>query len=386
VVLTELLAKDLQHNHYDPTKIDMSQYTIPTTDADNGLRLYDMIGKSYDDPDWELLLDQLSFDETVDFIRDAFHGRSAIESIQSPGARDENGPTGLNTTFMAGDQSATAFPSPVVMGSTFNTALIHQVGRVVANDCLRNGVSALYGPGANTHRTAYSGRNLEYFSEDPFLSGEMAAGYASAVEELGVATLLKHFALSECETDRWGIGVWLGEQAAREIYLKAFQKAFEEADANGVMAAYTRWGAIWSGGNAALIQGILRDEWGCDGWIITDNVLTTLITVADGLRGGVTAFDAPLTVALNFRQYKNDPYMRTLMREACHRGLYALVNSAAMNGVGPDTEISRTLFWPVKLSIVLAIVFWSLAAFCAVRWHYRRKEWIARKQPNMKNH
>ena len=146
------------------------------------------------------------------------------------------------------------------------------------------------------------------------------------------------------------------------------------------MAAYTRWGAIWSGGNSALIQGILRSEWGCDGWIITDNVATDLITVADGLRGGMTAYDASLTLLLNFEQYENDPYIRTLMREACHRGLYALANSAAMNGIGPNTEISKIIFWPVKLSFVLAIIFWGLAAFCAIRWHRRRKDWKVKKQ------
>lgn len=375
VALTQMLIDDLQHNHYDPSEIDMSLYSIPTTEADNGLRLYDMMGKDYDDPDWELLLDQLSFDETVDFIRDAFHGRSALESIQSPGTRDENGPTGLNTTFIPGVQNATAFASPFMMGATFNTELIHQVGYVIGNDCLRYSISALYGPGINIHRTAYGGRNFEYFSEDPFLSGEMAAAYVSAVEELGVTTLLKHFALNECESDRKGLGVWLNEQTAREIYLRAFQKAFEEADANGVMAAYTRWGAIWSGGNTNLIQGILRNEWGCDGWIITDNVATTLITVADGLRGGMTAFDASLPVALNFQQYENDPYMRTLMREACHRGLYALVNSAAMNGVGENTQINRIVYQPVILLAVLALIFWCLSAYCAVRWHRRRKDW-----------
>ena len=385
VVLTQVLADDLQNNHYDPSKIDMSLYHMPTTGADNGLRLYDMMGKSYDDPAWDLLLDQMTFDEMVDFIRDAFHGRNAIESVQSPGTRDENGPTGLNTSFIAGKQSATAFASPFVMGSTFNNELIYQVGYVIGNDCLRYGISALYGPGANTHRTAYGGRNFEYFSEDPFLSGEMAASYVGAVEELGVNTLLKHFALNDCETDRQGLGVWLGEQAAREIYLKAFRKSFEEASGNGVMAAYTRWGAIWSGGNTALIQGILRDEWGCDGWIITDNVATDLITVADGLRGGMTVFDASLTLLLDFEQYEDDPYIRTLMREACHRGLYALLNSAAMNGVGPNTEISRIIFWPVTLSFVLAIVFWGLTAFCAIRWHRRRKEWIVKKQLNTKN-
>ena len=380
VALTQLLIKDLQNNHYDPNEIDMTLYPMPTTEADNGLRLYDMMGKSYDDPAWELLLDQMSFDEMVDFIRDAFHGRSAVESIQSPGTRDENGPTGLNTSFMAGEQSVTAFASPFVMGSTFNNELIHQVGYVIGNDCLRYGISALYGPGANTHRTAYGGRNFEYFSEDPFLSGEMAASYVSAVEELGVTTLLKHFALNDSEADRQGLGVWLSEQAAREVYLKAFQKAFEEASGNGVMAAYTRWGAIWSGGNSALMQRILRDEWGCDGWIITDNVATDLITVADGLRGGMTAFDASFTFLLDFEPYEDDPYIRTLMREACHRGLYALVNSAAMNGVGPHTEISKIVFWPVKLSIALAVVFWGLFAYCALRWHRRRKAWVAKKQ------
>lgn len=385
MALTQLLIEDLQPNHYDPAEIDMSFYPMPTTEADNGLRLYDMLGKNYDDPDWELLLDQMSFDEMVEFIRDAFHGRSAVESIQSPGTRDENGPTGLNTSYMAGEQSATAFASPFVMGSTFNNELIHQVGYVIGNDCLRYGISALYGPGVNMHRTAYGGRNFEYFSEDPFLSGEMAASYVSAVEKLGVTTLLKHFALNDSETDRQGLGVWLQEQAAREIYLKAFQKAFEEASANGVMSAYTRWGAIWSGGNAALIQGILRDEWGCDGWIITDNVATDYITAADGLCGGTTAFDASLTLLLDFEQYENDPYIRTLMREACHRGLYALVNSAAMNGVGPDTEISKIIYPPVKVAFVLAIVFWGLCAFCAIRWYRRRKEWIAKNQLKTKN-
>ena len=246
--------------------------------------------------------------------------------------------------------------------------------------CLRYGISALYGPGVNTHRTAYGGRNFEYFSEDPFLSGEMAASYVCAVEEMGVTTLLKHFALNDSETDRQGLGVWLSEQAAREIYLKAFQKAFEEASANGVMSAYTRWGAIWSGGNTALIQGILRDEWGCDGWIITDNVATDYITAADGLCGGTTVFDASLTLLLDFKPYENDPYIRTLMRDACHRGLYALVNSAAMNGVGPDTEISKTVFGPVKVTFALAIIFWAAAAYCAVRWHRRRNEWLAKKQ------
>ena len=146
------------------------------------------------------------------------------------------------------------------------------------------------------------------------------------------------------------------------------------------MTSYNKVNGEWSYYNYDLVTSILRGEWGCDGWIITDNVATDLITVADGLRGGMTAYDASLTLLLNFEPYENDPYIRTLMREACHRGLYALANSAAMNGIGPNTEISKIIFWPVKLSFALAIIFWGLSAFCAVRWHRRRKAWKIKKQ------
>lgn len=373
--LTEALTADLQNKRYDPSEVDMEQYTIPTTDADNGLTLYDMIGKDYDDPDWELLLDQLSFRETVEHIRDAFHGRRAVESVNAPGTRDENGPTGLNTSFIAGGAEGTAFSSADIMASTFNDPLIYEVGRIIGDDCLRAGVSALLGPGVNLHRSAYAGRNFEYFSEDPYLSGNMAAAHAGGVESMGVDTLLKHFALNDCETDRTGLGVWLNEQTAREIYLKCFQKAFEQADANGVMAAYSRWGATWSGANSDLLVGVLREEWGCDGWLISDHVLTTTVTVAGGLTGGLTTFDASYPVLLNFRQYENDPYIRTLMREACHRSLYAIANSAAMNGVGPETVIHHTHLWLPYAFAGASLLFWGLSAVFGRRWRQRSRQW-----------
>ena len=105
------------------------------------------------------------------------------------------------------------------------------------------------------------------------------------------------------------------------------------------------------------------------------NVATDYITAADGLRGGTTVFDASLTLLLDFKPYENDPYIRTLMREACHRGLYALINSAAMNGVGPNTEISQIIFWPVTLSFVLAIIFWVLNIVMAVLWGIGKGKW-----------
>lgn len=152
--------------------------------------------------------------------------------------------------------------------------------------------------------------------------------------------------------------------------LKAFQAAFEEGDANGVMTAYTRWGAIWSGGHKGLMTNIMREEWGSQGMTITDNVLTTYVNGVDGvLAGGVTTFDAMLPYVTNqLPKYENDPVVVNAMREACHHNLYALANSSGMNGVGPNTTI--TLTQPVVVTqamiIACAAVFFTLVF--AVLW------------------
>lgn len=371
LALTEILIDDLQANLYDPD--DYEAVEMPTMGADNGLKLYDLIGKDYDAPEWELLLDQLSFDDMVTLITDAFHFHMAVESINAPGSRDENGPQGLNNSFIAEESYGTAFPTGDVVAATFNKKLVYAVGNVIGNNCIMSDVDCLYGPGANIHRTPYGGRNFEYYSEDGYLSGIMCAEAVRGIEEKGINTIIKHFALNDCEADRIGLGVWLNEQAAREIYLKAFQAAFEQSDANGVMAAYTRWGAVWSGAYDELMTNILREEWGNNGWSISDNVRTTMITFADGILAGTTTFDAPLPLLLNPNQYKDDAVIVNAMREAGHRNLYALANSAAMNGIGADTEVEVVEYFMITLFRVIAGIFFMLAIPFAIVW-YRRYE------------
>ena len=340
LALTDTMVEDLQDVQYDPA--DYETVEMPTLGADNGLTLYDMIGLDYDDPLWEDLLDQLTFDEMVSLIGDAFHWTMPVKSVEAPGSRDENGPQGLTVTlFGAGlDVETTAFTSEDVMAATFNVDLIREVGRVIGNDCLNAGVACLYGPGNNIHRTPYGGRNFEYYSEDGFLSGKISAAEVKAIQEKGVHVVMKHFALNDCEQDRIGLGVWVGEQAAREIYLKAFQIPFEEGDANGVMVAYTRWGCIWSGGNKGLMTNIMREEWGSNGMSITDNVLTSYVNGVDGVMAGTSIYDAMLPFVTNlFPQYEDDPVIVTAMREASHHNLYAIAHSVAMNGVGEDTTV-----------------------------------------------
>ena len=230
--LTEKLTAKLQDVQYDAAAYEAVE--MPVLGADNGLKLVDLIGVSYDDPKWDELLDQLSFDDMVSLIGDSFHWTMPIESVQAPGTRDENGPQGLTASlFKAGDEEgktalvATAFTSEDVMAATFNTNLMYEIGRVIANNCISAEIACLYGPGSNMHRTPYGGRNFEYYSEDGFLSGEMAKHEVQAMTDRGIFVVLKHFALNDCEQDRIGLGVWLSEQAAREIYLKAFQAAVE---------------------------------------------------------------------------------------------------------------------------------------------------------------
>ena len=354
---------------------------MPILDAKNGLTLYDMFeadydddgfkaSEDYDDPAWAELLENLTMEELIN-VGDCFHWRQPVPSVNAPGSRDENGPQGLTVSLFGGGlvttdgkkAEATAFTSEDVMTATFNRELMHRVGEMIANDCLDAKVSCLYGPGANTHRTPYGGRNFEYYSEDGFLAGEMAYEEVNALLNKGIDVVFKHFALNDTEQDRLGQAAWLTEQAAREIYLKAFQKALEENNGRGgIMTAYTRWGTTWSGYNQNLMSGILRGEWNNKGMYITDNILTEYCDASAAIvAGGVTCFDAMMSYALDDLKAtvggsNPDPVVVNALVEAMHHNLYTLINSAAMNGVGPDTVVVA-----VTPSIVNTVLYATIA-------------------------
>lgn len=375
LTLTQQMIAELQDVQYSAKNYETVD--MPTLNADNGLTLYDMIGKDFNHPDWQKLLEQLTFEEMVSLIGDSFHWRMPAESVNAPGARDENGPQGLTAALFGaglGDIEPTAFTSEDVMAATFNTELIYTVGNIIGNNCIAADVVCLYGPGSNTHRTAYGGRNFEYYSEDGFLAGEIGGAEIKAIQDKGVDVVIKHFALNDCEQDRLGQAVWINEQAAREIYLKAFQKPLEECNANGVMTAYTRWGTRWSGSYKNLMTGIMRNEWGNLGMSITDNVLVNYCNGVDALMaGGVTTFDAMLPYITNqLPKYKNDPVIVTAMQNACHHNLYALANSSGMNGIGKNTVVKahesviitalRTAATVSCMAMVVFAVLWVLGS------------------------
>ena len=370
---TDEMVTELSASRYDAGLYsgEYSDAVMPTTGANNGLKLIDLQGLDYDDPKWDTLLDQLTTSDMTFLIGSAFHYTQPIDSIQLPGTRDENGPTGLTTTLFGAksDVKTMGLPSEDVMGATFDTELLGEVGRVIGNDCIAAKVSYLYGPGANIHRNAYCGRNFEYFSEDGFLSGKLLASECTGIESKGCHVLVKHFALNDQETNRTGVSTWANEQSIREVYLRSFEYAFTESDANGVMTSYSRVGCTWNGADEGMIAGVLRDEWGCKGAIISDNsaINYTYMNGADAVLAGSDLFDSMTQIEWKqLKNYENDPVIVSAMRDACHRIAYATVNSLAMNGIGKDTTIAYRTPAYVKVDTACFVASGLGFVFCFV--------------------
>ncbi|MBR2257202.1 MAG: glycoside hydrolase family 3 C-terminal domain-containing protein [Blautia sp.] len=326
---------------------DHADTPMPTTASGGKMSISEMIGADFDDERWDTLLDQLTFEEMVNTITLGFHNTAACESVSKVATKDENGPQGL-TASLVGGASAMCYTSEDVMAATMNVELMEDVGRCIGNDCLAMGYSGLYGPGINMHRTPYSGRNFEYYSEDPFVAGAICTAETRGIQSKGVYVYLKHVALNDSETSRRGVNTWLTEQAARELYLEVADRAIIDGGAWCVMSGFNRWGTQWSGENYNLQTAYLRDECGMRGMSITDfSGLSNYMDVADGLIGGSDIWDSPMpmihTVAAS--TMGGDPYMVAEMREAMHRILYTVVNSNAMNGWTNETHIAPNTPW-----------------------------------------
>ena len=366
LTVNDTLAASLAITQYDGSQADSVE--MPTLGADGDLALASLIGADYDDPLWEDLLDQLTYEDMVNTITLGFHNTAAIPNIGKAATKDENGPQGLTAALTGGD-SAMCYTSEDVMAATFNTELMEDVGRCIGEDCLAMGYSGLYGPGVNMHRTAYSGRNFEYYSEDPHISGAICTAEVQGIQSKGVYVYLKHVALNDSESSRRGVNTWLNEQTAREIYLEVADKAVIDGGAWCTMSGFNRWGSTWCGAYAALQTDYLRGELGMRGMSITDySGSSKYMDLCDALIAGTDIYDSPDPTihTANAANYENDAYIVTQMREAMHNILYTVVNSNAMNGLSEaDTMKQVTPWWQIAL-IALIVVFGVLTVVCAV--------------------
>ena len=363
----------------------------PVYGQDNGISLIDLRGKDYNDPMWNQLLDELSAEDYRELVGHSGYGSNFVQSIGKPFNIDADTAAGLiygGTGMM--------FCSPVVMAQTWNQDLASAYGAMIGNEANIGGTTGWYAPSMNIHRTPFTGRNGEYYSEDPVISGTVASLEIKGAAEKGVYSTIKHFALNDQENHRGdggieqGCATWSNEQAIREIYVKPFDicmhvgtvdENYVEQGADGsysmattkvdacqaIMSAFNRVGATWAGGNYALLTGLARNEWGFNGWIVTDsaNSAAPYMDSSQMIRAGG---DSRLRSNENNYQYdENNSAEYHYAREAIHHLLYVTANSKAMEGAMPGSAYAPGLQAVDKVRIgvtaggaaVIALVFWT---------------------------
>ena len=239
----------------------------------------------------------------------------------------------------------TWFPMAGLIGNSWNKKLAYDYGKTVAAEGAATGVHGWYAPGANIRRSPFGGRNNEYYSEDPVLSGYSAAYTVLGALEGNMAPYIKHFALNETETLRGSLYTWATEQNIRENYLRPFEIAVKKGKANGIMSAFNRVGSVWAGANHGLLTNILRDEWGFNGTVVTD-WMGGAGNAAEGLASGN---DLWLNGAQNMSHnlgsnWSKDVLRANRVRRACKNILFQLCNTQyiynhAENNTGSGNKI-----------------------------------------------
>ena len=370
--------------------------------ADNGIDLIDLRGLPYDDPLWDKLLDQIDMSELSKLIDECGYCSPAVDSINKPKVNDLDGPAGLNDIIAHGSMPigdnlrAMTWPTQYMLACSWNIELAEDMGRGIAEDGLYSDTVGWYGPGMNIHRTPFAGRNFEYYSEDPFISGALGKAEVYGAATKGMYAFIKHFAVNDQETHRddRGIATFVDEQAIREIYLKPFEMTilnnnveieYNEAvkDENGniqsyvrktatvpaasaVMTSFNRIGTTWAGGHYNLITGVLRGEWGFNGFVLTDyevgagkgSYMNTLQSLAAGGDAKLKTVGMEALLGFDISDY---PAYFGYGRDAAHRILYTVVNSAGMNGYVHGVEfVSGFAYYK------LILIAWDVLAFAGL--------------------
>jgi len=208
------------------------------------------------------------------FVAGAAGITCAIPRLGIPSTLFTDGPAGVHIDSVREGTDrrffATGFPVASCLASTWNTALVEDVGRAIGNETLEYGCDVLLGPGMNIHRNPLCGRNFEYYSEDPYVTGEIGTAMVRGIQSQGVGVSAKHYAVNSQETERTRVDEQLSERALREIYLRGFERMVRQARPWTIMSAYNRVNGVYAQCNKLLLTDILRDEWGFDGIVMTD--------------------------------------------------------------------------------------------------------------------
>lgn len=343
------------------TSLPLEDTTVAEyTTTDNGLTLADMKGVDYDDEKWDQLLDQISISEMTNLIASGGWQTAAVDSIDKVKMTECDGPNGLNNLManMLSGVTGNMYTNQATLAATWNTELAYQKGVAYAAEAKAYDITGIYGPATNIHRSPFSGRNYEYYSEDGLLSGYMAAAEINGLNDNGVYTYLKHFAVNDQEKNRdaGGLLTWLNEQAMREIYLKGFEIVVKNSDGKGIMSSFNRIGTTPTAESSALLNTVLRDEWNFRGCVITDCVMAC--TTEDINRSVLSGNDLQLSYGLISTLSEDITTTvsgQQAMRQATKNILYMVANSDAVENT--ESHMAFVTKVQIGLDVVLVIIF-----------------------------
>lgn len=395
-------------------KIQQDDVDYPTYGADNGLTLASMIEVvdgvpqtvPYEDEMWEELLDQLSWDDTVMLLSNGLRKTYGIDSVGKPATIDGNGALGPvggtnyaysdnedaaanRFAFLYGDPdmdtSPVQYPCAALVAAAMNDDLAYELGKIVGEDCMWAGYSGLYGLGVNIHRGTYNGRAFEYYSEDPLLSGYMAAAQVRGIRSEGVYVYMKHAILNEQEKNREGVNTWCNEQAIRQIYARPFQIAIEEAGAENLMTGFNRIGVQWTS-QQGFINNVFRDEFGMTGFAVSDYWQNGYMDLVGGILGGSAIPDGDTANSASesdlYKYKKGYGELAWAMREEAHRILYVVGNSVAMNGYSTSTNFE--VVTPAWMNILNGVRIGITISFCIILVLFVVTSVLCEKEKNKK--
>ena len=336
------------------------------TGADNGLLLYDEngftelgleLGGDYNHEKWDDVLDQMTLDEMKNLVLHGYTKTMEVLSVGKIQTKDYDGPAQMGGFANCIQGETTGFPNATTIAQTWNTELSYNFGLIEGAQAGELGIEGWYAPAANMHRTAFGGRNYEYYSEDEYISGIMAAKTVEGSLDAGTFCYMKHLIAYEQDSMRDSLYTWMTEQALREIYLEPFQIAIEEGGLSGIMTSYNRLGAVWAGGSKALMTDIIRDEFGFEGCIITDYSDHQNFMIMDqALRaGGDLWMDGFVMGDFTFETESNT--FKQELRRACKNILFMWANAGYENAQYNAQEDVMTVIRPVETKQV-SLVTW----------------------------
>ena len=339
----------------DPALLNDPEDVAPTFGARGDLKITDVVGLDYDDPMWDQLLDQLTVQEIRNLIAYGGYFTAATPSIGLPATDECDGPAVMYSDYNSECKSS-AFPCSTVMAATWNKDLARQKGELMGQQADEMDASGWYAPGMNIHRTPFSGRNFEYYSEDSTLSGWLGANEVAGAKEHGLVAYMKHFALNDQETNRQGIFTWSTEQTIRENYLRAFEIVAKEGGVMACMSAYNCIGSQWCASSSVLCNEILRDEWGFRGVVVTDWFAGGGMQDADVvIRGG-----SDRMLSQNGGDAVVDditsPSSLKAMRNAAHNILYTIANSRTLYPENYSQEMDTWMKVFIGCDVAIAVL------------------------------